>query len=141
MKLKLYIAGPITGTTDFEARFCAAEAEIVALGHVPVNPLLGMSAEWKADPPKYWKPAMQRAIRTLLETDGIYLLANWFDSRGARIEQMIAQGLGLLVLFQQDPSPVAFPLMALDQPHRIMPGIGDFDKFGNKLTTEERNNE
>lgn len=134
--MKVYISGPITGTADFKERFAMGEAEVRALGHEPVNP-----ADWNCPEGLTWREYMERDIRLLLQCDGIYLLWGWFDSKGSRVEQMIAQALDYLVLFQQDLEPIAFPPIALDQPHRIMPGIGDFDKFGNKLTTEERNNE
>lgn len=134
--MKVYVSGSITGTTDFKERFAAGEAEVRALGHEPVNP-----ADWNCPEGLTWREYMERNIRLLLQCDGIYLLRGWFDSKGSRVEQLIAQALDYLVLFQQDPGPIAFPPMAPGQSHWIVQGVGDFDEFGDRLITEERNNE
>lgn len=116
----VYISGPITGTTDFKERFAAAEIEVRTLGYTPINP-----ADWNCPEGLTWEEYMKRDIRLLLTAQGIYMLNGWFDSRGARIEQMIAQGLGMLVLHQ----PENFPALRATVPKTSEPlNPKDFDK-------------
>lgn len=95
--MRIYISGPIGSTTDFPERFAAGCLEVARFGYEPVSPLnngLARDAGWLAH--------MKADIRTLLECEGIYLLRDWHQSRGARIGQMIAQGLDMLVLYQEE---------------------------------------
>lgn len=36
--MRVYIAGPITGTDDYQERFSAAAEAITAAGHTPLSP-------------------------------------------------------------------------------------------------------
>lgn len=102
----IYIAGPITngGTVpagDAKQRFEAAKLEVVQLGYRAITPMeicwpkLGQEANKET-----WPEFMKLNIRSLLECDGIYLLRGWEDSRGARLEKLIADGLEMTVLYQ-----------------------------------------
>lgn len=97
----VYISGCITngGTqpvTDAIERFAAAEQEVATLGHTPLNPCDVAITSWT------WRQCMNRAVRLLLEADGIYLLRGWENSHGARVEKQLAQGLGMTVLYQPE---------------------------------------
>jgi hypothetical protein len=97
--LRIYICGPVMGTTDYVQRFQQGALEVAELGHLPVNPLVVNTGVVDSDPESR-RAGLIADIRTLLECDGIYMLDNWWDSRGARIEHTIAVGLGYLVLYQ-----------------------------------------
>ncbi len=85
--MKVYISGKISGLPLGEVRekFAHAERQIEAFGHTPVNPLkngLPTDAEWEEQ--------MLASIRLLFGSDAIYMLPDWFNSKGARIERNIA---------------------------------------------------
>lgn len=100
----LYIAGPISNTTDFHERFAAGCMEVAQLGYVPLSPLEVTKAVGITDNggPEVWLLCMKADIRALLTCDGIYCLRGWENSRGARIEQFIANALDMLVLYQRE---------------------------------------
>lgn len=98
--LTVYVAGPISGITDFLERFQEGQMEVASLGHLPVNPL--EVCKKLVGGHHTWLDFMRADIRALLECDGIYCLRDWHQSRGARIEHFIAENLGMVVLYQPE---------------------------------------
>lgn len=90
-KGKIYIAGKVTGLNYREAftQFKKIEKELIAQGYEIVNPLETVSSD------SSWEDAMKICIRELTSCHGIYLLPNWYQSRGAKLEARIALELGL----------------------------------------------
>lgn len=97
--MKIYISGKITGLHLEEARklFEGAELIISANGFIPVNPMKINSHK----DGKTWEEYMVDDIRVLLGCEGIYMLSNWGQSAGARIEYQIAKELGMKILFEE----------------------------------------
>ena len=95
--MKLYISGKISGTdlTHTRKRFSDAADKLQALGHEVVNPLCNGLSE--TDP---WEAHMVKDIANLLQCEGIYMLSDWEESRGARIEYAIAKEIGLKVFYE-----------------------------------------
>lgn len=96
---KVYLSGQITGMPLEVAKaiFAEAEARLRAQGHDVINPLTINTP----DPKKHWVDYMMVDIEAMVrEARAIYLLPNWGESRGARIEYAIAKELGLEVMFQ-----------------------------------------
>lgn len=96
----VYISGQITGLElkEAKANFDKAEALLLEKGFTPVNPM-------KINPPmsaKNWKEYMRDDIVQLFDCDAIFLLDNWQDSKGARIEHFIAKEIGLMILTEKD---------------------------------------
>ncbi|WP_407059246.1 DUF4406 domain-containing protein (plasmid) [Ralstonia syzygii subsp. celebesensis] len=92
---KIYIAGPMTGLPDLNfPAFHEAASALRAAGHDVVNP-----AEINPDPNAGWLACMRADIRELVTCDAIYLLPGWENSRGARLEARIAEGLGFQMIF------------------------------------------
>ena len=89
--MKLYISGPITGTANYEENFAAVERALRMHGYIVVNPckIRHHGTEWE--------DYMKKDIATLLTCDGVALLPNWINSRGAKLEVHIAQALGMPV--------------------------------------------
>jgi hypothetical protein len=47
-----------------------------------------------------WEDYMEKDLGILLRCDGIYMLNNWGNSKGARCEYALAKELGLTIRFQ-----------------------------------------
>lgn len=96
----IYISGQITGLElkEAKANFDKAEVLLLEKGYKPLNPM-------KVNPPlsgKCWKEYMLEDIAQLFTCEGIFLLDNWQDSKGARIEHFIAQEMGMMILTEKD---------------------------------------
>jgi hypothetical protein len=92
MNKKVYISGKITGDGNFQRKFKQAEEDLFNAGYNPVNPVVHV-------PPKYasWDTAMRLVLKTLLDCDGVALLPDWKESKGAKIEARLAGDLGIPV--------------------------------------------
>lgn len=101
--MKIYISGRITGINHkiAEGMFEQAEKFLSDQGHTPINPM-----RIKHDHGKSWEEYMLEDIRALFGCEAIFMLCNWGQSRGARIEYQIAREMGLRVMFQEYPGPV-----------------------------------
>jgi len=105
MKKKIYIAGKISGLPMKETavKFANATFNLINQGYDPINPvelvqnylfennylLLQLSDN------KLWKIAMRVCLKELVDCDGVLLLADYKDSRGALIESKLAIDLGI----------------------------------------------
>ena len=93
---RIYISGKITGIEgEAAAIFEKAEAEVLKLGFEPVNPM-----KINHDHDLSWQSYMKADIKALMNCDGIYLINNWKESKGARIEHRIANRLGMEIYSQ-----------------------------------------
>lgn len=95
--MKMYIAGKISDLPIEEARslFEQAEFDLRAVGHEVVNPLKLPHVENTT-----WEEAMALDISNLIECDAIFMLTNWEDSLGARLERLLAMRLEKEVFYQ-----------------------------------------
>lgn len=95
-KPKIYISGRITGIElHAEQLFDKAEKMLVDMGYDVVNP---MKLPHEHD--QEWKDFMKEDIKHLMQCDIIYMLPNYSDSRGARIELFLAGELSMTVYFE-----------------------------------------
>ena len=86
---KIYISGKITGDPEYYSKFLVEEIRLRELGYGPVNP-----AELVPDGTP-WDTAMRKVLKAMLDCDGVSLLPDWGDSKGARIEWRLAAELGM----------------------------------------------
>ena len=86
---RIYISGPITGVEDPFPAF----AKVAQIWHKKGYRVLNPGRLGRTDPD--W--AFRRALRMLLRSDAIVVLAGWEKSKGARLEVRIALDLGLPV--------------------------------------------
>ena len=86
----LYIAGPMTGLPEFNyPAFHAAAEALQVKGYATFNPA-------DIDPggvTRSWDWYMRRALKMMLDADGVALIEGWEISRGARIEKRLAYNL------------------------------------------------
>ncbi len=90
---KIYIAGKITGLKDYKKNFDRAEEELKRQGHIVINPAnnpVGLN----------YDDYMNIGIAMLKACDTIYMLDNWKDSTGAKIEHQIAELSGKEIIYQ-----------------------------------------
>lgn len=97
----IYIAGQITGNPEYKSDFKQAEYKIKKylgglieiINPIRVKPFLGI---------KKWLFYMIPAVFNVLKSDEVYLISNWKQSRGAKIEYWIAKKTGKTVYLIND---------------------------------------
>ena len=94
---RIYLNGPMTGlpALNFPA-FAAMTANLRADGHTVTNP-----AELNRDGGS-WNDCMRRDIAALMDCDTVATLPGWEHSKGARLEVLIAERLGMTVVNAHD---------------------------------------
>lgn len=93
---KVYIAGKITGMEE-EAKTLFEEAEIVLKGHglEVVNP---MKLPHNHD--KSWESYMKETLTAMLSCDTVFMLSNYYKSKGALLEHSLAKDLKMQIIYQ-----------------------------------------
>lgn len=102
-KPKIYIAGKVTGEPYQECRekFAMAEFRLRRKGYETINPLR------LAPQDANWQDAMKKCVRELAICDEIFMLKDWKNSRGAKVEHYIAEQLGLKFHYEGDSNAVS----------------------------------
>lgn len=101
--MKIYISGKISGLPLKAAKqkFKWHSAFLKLKGFEPVNPF----EINQISPEKTWTDYMLIDIKHLFGCDAIYMLKDWGQSRGARIEYQIARELQLKIYFEGEFNP------------------------------------
>ena len=96
--MKIYISGKISGLPlkSVIEKFKWHAGFLKLKGYEPINPI-DISP---FDESKEWHDYMVDDIAALLKCDAIYMLKDWGQSKGARIEYQIAKELGLQIHFE-----------------------------------------
>lgn len=81
--MKVYISGPITGTTDYMERFAQMERRLTRSGYTVVNPAK-VNANLPADTTH--AEYMEMSFTMLDMCDAILMMNGWQQSRGAGME-------------------------------------------------------
>ena len=96
--MKIYISGKITGLQkrDYRGKFKAAANRLRMQGYEVVDP-----SRMDVYDLTY---AQYMAIDTTLLSfcDAIYMLDNWWNSNGARLEKEYAESLGLVIMYEEE---------------------------------------
>lgn len=92
--MKVYIAGAISGVTDYAVHFRRAKSWLAYFGHTVLNPAELPEGMSKAD-------YMSICVPMLLAADVVFMLTGWEASRGARIEAALAKYCGKIIRFEQ----------------------------------------
>lgn len=94
---KIYIAGKITGLSEhrYKYLFETAEQGLLLLKYEVVNPV-----KLPDNHDKSWKAYMKVCLPALRKCDYAFMLNNWEDSRGAKIEHWYAKRYGIKIIYQ-----------------------------------------
>lgn len=95
-KEKIFISGKISGYHYYYAyqKFAKTDKYLSKLGYKVVNPMCLCQRNWSR------LRCMAVCLWNLIHCDTIYMLEDWKDSRGARIEYTIACLLRKDIIFQ-----------------------------------------
>jgi len=98
MKHKCYIAGQISGLEreEYINNFEKAKKEVIELGYEPISPLDLEHGNFES-----WDDYMKVDLKALIDCDYIYMLNNWKNSRGAKIELRLAMDLKIETIMQK----------------------------------------
>ena len=89
---KWYLSGAVTNDPDFRLKFDYAEHQLKLKGFKVLNPVKGEKDG------KDWGYYLRKDIRKLTKCDGIILMDDWYESKGAQLEKKVAEGLGMKIL-------------------------------------------
>ena len=96
-KVKVYIAGPMTGYENFNYdAFNAAAEQLRARGYEVFNPAEN-DKQGEDFQSKDWSWYMRQSLKQIAEVDVVYRLDGWQESKGAVIEIKLALQLGIEV--------------------------------------------
>ena len=91
--MKIYIAGKITGLKNYKENFNRAEEKLRSEGHLCMNPsVLPEGFPWT-----FYLPICYSMIDAC---DAIYMLNNWTESKGAKLELDYAQKHNKQIIFE-----------------------------------------
>ena len=90
---KIYLSGKISGDPNFKEKFAQKARELTERGYQVFNPAV--------HPDMFtWEQFMELDLKALAHCDTIYLMKDWKDSRGAKIEYDEAVRLGKNIVFE-----------------------------------------
>lgn len=92
---KIYISGKITGLDNFRSVFLSAENSLSKQGFTVINP-----CDLPEDHDKTWKSYMKEDLKALKECEYVFMLNNWTDSKGAKVEHWFAKRYGKTIIYQ-----------------------------------------
>jgi hypothetical protein len=106
--MRLYIAGPMAGLPEHNfPAFDRAQVVLEQLGHTVISPAELTRSVWNigrgqemfeqraGGAEKARQYFIRRDLQALIQCDGIVFLPNWIDSRGATLENLVANQIGL----------------------------------------------
>ena len=96
-KMKIYIAGKISGDKKYKKKFAAAEKALCKKGHSVMNPA------WLVEYKEFsWIDYMSVSGAMQKCCDAVLFLPDWKESNGARFEHKRALSIGQRVFYSLD---------------------------------------
>jgi hypothetical protein len=90
--MALYVCGPMTGLPELNfPAFFEAERQLLDVGYTVLNP----AARAGKTEGQAWEWYLRRGIQDVTNSGGIALLPDWQKSKGARLEVIVADTLGI----------------------------------------------
>lgn len=106
-KKLIYISGKITGDDNYRSKFATAENRLTRDGYDVLNPVKEADkldrlhqALGRAAPT--WSEYMRKCIVAIIDVGAVYMLRDWEESRGARLEHHIASELGIEIVYEEE---------------------------------------
>ena len=103
-KMKVYISGPVTGTSDYIERFAKTEKHLSSsFGKIEIfNPVRHIINTFRHPEEIGWPFIMNVLLDELRYGNftHIYLMQGWQNSSGAVIEQCYAKRLGMDIIYE-----------------------------------------
>lgn len=98
MTEKIYVSGKIAGLEHQEAfdKFESREKQLRLIGYDVVNPMKIHDYKMETS----WEEFMVADIRELFKCNSMYMMKDWGQSKGARVEYAIAKELGFKIIFE-----------------------------------------
>jgi hypothetical protein len=96
---RIYISGAISGLdyNEAKAKFGCAETYLLNQGWKDIaNPMECKIFKRRDE----WSWQMGACLMMLLRCEAIYMLRDWHESKGARIEHAVATELGIEIIYQ-----------------------------------------
>jgi hypothetical protein len=95
----VYISGPMRGKPNFNYDLFNSTADSLRqAGMVVLNPAENFDGDQSRGLSEY----MRADIKMLLRASMVFMLPGWQDSEGARLEYLLAQALGLEIVYHAD---------------------------------------
>lgn len=101
--MRYYVAGPMTNVEDWNfPAFHEAARRLRLLGHEVINPADNDNGDTSHDRAHY----MRQDIGHVLAVEGVAVLPGWQNSRGAKLEVLLAIELGLPIIDAETLEPI-----------------------------------
>lgn len=106
-KQQIYISGKITGDDNYRAKFAMARNRLTRDGYNVLNPVemgdrLDRLHQTMGHAAPTWSDYMRKCIIAIIDADAVYMLRDWQQSRGARLEHNIASELGIKIVYEEE---------------------------------------
>lgn len=104
MKEVIYVSGPISAHRAYDVeqnirRGMHKGGELAKQGYAPIVPH-GNSYRW-TDVAKFdWREYLRIDLELLKRADSVYMMENWRESKGARVEERYARLLGKPIVYE-----------------------------------------
>ena len=92
--VKLYLAGPMSGKAGFNYPRFQEVAEALRSRHYDI---VSPHEMHDGDTSQSWEWYLRKDLTIMLECDGLILLEDWEESRGARLELFVADKTSMFV--------------------------------------------